>query len=113
MYFTIHFVLEIYVETIIFVCLKAIVTWDAPIKQLQRGCRAWQEWKYELSVTPIYDYRASNVKEEEPKAIISIRETSYLFDKSLSNFHNWTETFGFSLRATTSSGTVSLSNISN
>jgi len=87
-----------------------MVTWDAPMKQLQRGCRAWQEWNYEISVTPVYDYMASNVKNEEPKAIINVRETSYLFDKELSNFYNWTEAFSFSIRATTSSGTVSLSN---
>ena len=50
----------------------AMVTWDAPSTQLQRGSRAWQKWKYELLVTPHFDNAVSGRKPELETIIANI-----------------------------------------
>ena len=85
-----------------------MVTWDAPIKQIQRGCNAWQEWNYRLFVKPYYE--DFNEKQDTPEIMISnITGTSYLFSnndfKSLSNVSN---AFSFTVKATSESGKLLL-----
>ena len=81
--------------------------WDAPSKQLQRGCQAWQEWNYELLVTTHFDAAVSEANLEDKIIISDITETSYLFNRELTSFTENIETFTFRVRAKSSSGTVS------
>ena len=80
--------------------------WDAPSKQLQRGCQAWQEWNYELLVTTHFDVAVSETNPEDKITIANITETSYLFHRELTSFTEKIESFSFRVRAKSSSGTV-------
>ena len=85
-----------------------MVTWDAPSKQLQRGCRAWQKWKYEILVKPHSDNVVSGRKSEFESVIANITDTSFLFSMEATRLKDKFERFSFSVRATSSSGTVTL-----
>ena len=85
-----------------------MVTWDAPSKQLQRGCRAWQKWKYEILVKPHFDHVVSGRKSEFETIIANITDNSYLFNMEATRLKDKFERFSFSVRAKSSSGTVNL-----
>ena len=90
-------------------CLfTAMITWNAPSRQLQRGCMAWQEWNYEVLVMPNFDITQS-IRKQEGISLANIRETSYFFNKAKTSLKDTIDTFGFSVRATSSSGKVGLS----
>ena len=87
----------------------AMITWNAPSKQLQRGCMAWQDWNYEILITPHFDTNQSESEQEDGITLTNIKQTSYLFNKALASLQETINTFSFSVRARSSSGTVSLS----
>ena len=82
-----------------------MITWNAPSKQLQRGCMAWQEWNYEVLVMPSFDISQS-IRKQEGISLANIRETSYLFNKAKTSLKDTIDSFAFSVRATSSSGKV-------
>ena len=86
----------------------AMITWNAPSKQLQRGCTAWQDWNYEILIQPHFDVTQSERK-QEGITLGNIKNTSYLFNKEITSFQDIIDTFSISVRAKSSSGTVSLS----
>ena len=87
----------------------AMITWNAPSKQLQRGCMAWQDWNYEILITPHFDNNQFESEQEDGITLTNIKQTSYLFNKAIESLQKTIDTFSFSVRARSSSGTVSLS----
>ena len=83
----------------------AMITWNAPSKQLQRGCMAWQEWNYEVLVMPNFGITQS-IRKQEGISLANIKETSYFFNKAKTSLKDTIDIFGFSVRATSSSGKV-------
>ena len=84
-----------------------MMTWDAPSKQIQRGCYAWQEWKYDVFVKPYLteiEATGNNNIGDELK-IPNISENHLLFT-NFSYFQDTFKTFVFAVRATSCSGTV-------
>ena len=87
--------------------LLAMITWDAPSKQIQRGCYAWQEWKYDVFVKPHLTEieTAGNYNVGDELKIPNISENHLLFT-NFSYLQDELKTFIFTVRATSFSGTV-------
>ena len=90
-----------------FLILLAMITWDAPSKQIQRGCYAWQEWKYDVFVKPyLTDIKvAGNDNVGDELKIPNISENHLLFTNFL-YLQDKFKTFIFTVKATSFSGTV-------
>ena len=88
-----------------YVWILAMVTWDAPMKQAQRGCHAWQKWEYEISVKT---NTLRTTTKEEPYGLIirNISETSVLCTSIFTILSNKSDTFVFTVRATSLAGKV-------
>ena len=93
--------------------LLAMMTWDAPSKQIQRGCYAWQEWKYDVFVKPYLTdiENAGNDNVDAELKIPNISENHLLFT-NFSYLQDELKTFIFTVRATSFSGTVIIIRIS-
>ena len=93
--------------------LLAMIRWDAPSKQIQRGCYAWREWKYDVFIKPhlteIETAGNNNVGDE--LKIPNISENHLLFT-NFSHFQHKFKTFVFTVRATSFSGVVIIIRIS-
>ena len=85
----------------------AMMTWDAPSKQIQRGCYAWQEWKYDVFVKPYLTEieAAGNDNVGDELKIPNISENHLRFT-NFSYLQDKFKTFVFAVRATSFSGTV-------
>ena len=90
-----------------------MITWDAPSKQIQRGCYAWQEWKYDVFVKPHLTEieAAGNENVGDALKIPNISENHLLFT-NFSYLQDELKTFIFTVRATSFSGTVIIIRIS-
>ena len=90
-----------------------MITWDAPSKQIQRGCYAWQEWKYDVFVKPhltkVEATGNDNISDE--LKIPNIHENHLLFT-NFSYLQDKFNVFIFTVRATSISGTVIIIRIS-
>jgi len=82
---------------------KAMIAWDAPMKLNQRGCHAWQEWTYELSIKT---HLAVIFPKEEPFeiSIKNISNTSFLYTRIFTNLESKSDLFEFAVKATSPSG---------
>ena len=99
-----HFLTLILIKRYLF---QAIITWDAPIKQNQRGCHAWQEWKYKLSIKT---HLAGIFPKEEPFeiSIKNISNTSFLYTRIFKNLESKSDLFEFTVKAASPSGEVTI-----
>ena len=93
--------------------LLAMMTWDAPSKQIQRGCYAWQEWKYDVFVKPYLTdiENAGNDNADDELKIPNISENHLLFT-NFTYLQDKFKNFIFTVRATSPSGTVNTIRIS-
>ena len=90
-----------------FLLLLAMITWDAPSKQTQRGCYAWQEWKYDVFVQPyLTEIEAAGKDNVGNKLKIPNISENHLLFTNFSHLQDKLKTFIFTVRATSPSGTV-------
>ena len=91
----------------LFLMLLAMIKWDAPSKQIQRGCYAWQEWKYDVFVKPHLTEieTAGNDNVGDELKIPNISENHLLFT-NFSYLQDKFKIFIFTVRATSFSGMV-------
>ena len=96
-----------------FSMLLAMIRWDAPSKQIQRGCCAWREWKYDVFIKPHLTEieTAGNDNVGDELKIMNISENHLLFT-NFSYLQHEFKTFVFTVRATSFSGTVIIIRIS-
>ena len=82
-----------------------MIRWDAPIKQNQRGCHAWQKWTYKLSIKT---HLTGIFPREEPFEITikNISTTSFLYTRIFKNLESKSDLFEFTVKAASSSGEV-------
>ena len=91
----------------------AMMTWYAPSKQIQRGCYAWQEWKYDVFVKPYLTdiENAGNDNVDDELKIPNISENHLLFT-NFTYLQDKFKNFIFTVRATSPSGMVNIIRIS-